>query len=159
MPNKRFYFKSVGGTYEKRQTRLFIRPEFENRKNWALRGLYWLSKDLFESGMYRDAIEPESRELADIRNHLEHKYLKIHYMLLKTCDSSQKLRNNDFVDTLSYSIERGNFESKALKIIKIVREAIIYFLLSININEEHTRQIDDKNGLELDIELLDYKFY
>lgn len=152
--------KSVWGTYDKKQKRLFIRPEFENRKNWALRGLYWLSKDLFESGMFRDAIEPEAREIAQIRNHLEHKYLKIHYMLAEEFYSSQKDSfKYSFQDTLSYSVKRGDFEDKALKLLKMVREAIIYFLLSIHINEEQSKQIEKKDVLIGNISLNEYKFY
>ncbi len=47
---------------------------FRAYANWPLRGLFWLSKDLFDD-TFKSATEPDAAELNDIRNHLEHKYL------------------------------------------------------------------------------------
>src|SRR5262249_34479893 len=40
-----------------------------------------LSKDLYQAEPgFQSAIEPDAQELNEIRNHLEHKYLKVHEM-------------------------------------------------------------------------------
>ncbi len=58
-----------------------LRPEFAARENWPLRGLYWLAKDIYtdEPG-FREALDPEAEPVKEVRNQLEHKYLKIHEM-------------------------------------------------------------------------------
>ena len=61
-----------------------IRPQFEASENWPFRGLYWLSKDLFESG-FREFTEPDAQALHEVRRHLEHRYLKVHDMLVPKC--------------------------------------------------------------------------
>ena len=49
---------------------------FKNNENWPLRGLYFLSKDLFDEA-FLDVALPESKELAEIRNRVEHRYLTL----------------------------------------------------------------------------------
>ncbi|MBW1999919.1 MAG: hypothetical protein JRJ29_18405, partial [Deltaproteobacteria bacterium] len=49
-----------------------LRDEFTQRQNWPLRGLFWLSKDLYEDKPgFKESIEPDAQELHEIRNHLE----------------------------------------------------------------------------------------
>lgn len=62
--------------YRNQQRKKGIRSEFASRENWPLRGLYWLTKDLFEDTPgFRDAMDPVASGLSDARNHLEHRYL------------------------------------------------------------------------------------
>ena len=53
-----------------------MRQSFLTSENWPWRGLYWLSKDLYESDLC-NVLEPDARALHDLRNHLEHKYVKV----------------------------------------------------------------------------------
>ena len=66
--------------YEKPKKKKVLSLIFQKRENnWPLRGLFWLSKDLFEDKPeFKESIEPDAKGLSDIRNHLEHKYLKLH---------------------------------------------------------------------------------
>lgn len=58
-----------------------LRLDIQHLENMSLLGLFWLSKDLFERDLgFRDAIEPDARELETIRQNLEHKYLKLHML-------------------------------------------------------------------------------
>ena len=60
------YFRSIW--YKNQDSRLrTLRPEFEAYENWPFRGLYWLSKDLFELG-FRDVAQPDADALYEIRN-------------------------------------------------------------------------------------------
>jgi hypothetical protein len=50
---------------------------FKDYANWPLRGLFWLSKELFDHQVKRTT-GPDARELYDIHNALEHKFLQVH---------------------------------------------------------------------------------
>jgi len=113
-----------------------VRPEFEQSENWPFRGLYWLSKDVLDKE-FKGSTEPDARELHDIRNHLEHKYLKVHEMLVtRPLDPDSPLAW--LVDDLAYSIVRPEFNAKALRVLKLARAALMY--LSLGMNREEKRR-------------------
>ncbi len=108
-----------------------LRSKFTNKTNLMLRALYWVHKDLFyKENTFKSSLEPDAAELADIRNHLEHKSLRIFQ------NSKLNAENPDFLkDKLSYSIEETMFNSKTLKILRLARESLIYLSLSIRWEE------------------------
>lgn len=109
--------------------------EFDAIENWPLRGLFWLSKDLFEEDdEYKNCLEPDAKELNDIRNHLEHKYLKVH--MFGTQDSPPFSS-----DDLSFSISRDSLFEKTLRLLKLTRSAIMYLSYSVH-REEQIRRKD-----------------
>jgi LA2681-like HEPN len=115
-----------------------IRAAFRDSKNWPWRGLFWLSKDLFDE-VFRDLMEPDARELYEIRNHLEHRYLKIHEML------SPRTGNrivDSFADNLAHSILRTDFEAKTLRLLKLSRAALIY--LSLGMHQEERQRAKER---------------
>lgn len=112
-----------------------IRPEFDTRRNLPFRGLFFLSRDLFDEGS-RDTMEPDALELHEIRKHLEHKYLKVHEM-----GPFRRLPGDapdPFEDTLCYPVARRDLEAKALRLMKLARAALIY--LSLGMYWEETRR-------------------
>ncbi|MGH6869177.1 MAG: LA2681 family HEPN domain-containing protein, partial [Methylocella sp.] len=115
-----------------------IRPQFEESENWPFRGLYWLSKDLFEAG-YRDFTEPEAQALHELRNHLEHKYLKVHEMLMPS-HPGHASGVDPFFDTLAYALSRADLERKSLRLMKLARAALIYLALGMHREEERRRE-------------------
>ncbi len=143
-PNKVSY-RSIWNIYDKTTKSYKLNPEIIQTQNWALRGLYWLSKDLFENKEeFTSTIEPEAQELAQIRNFIEHKSFKI-------IDFGQ----SGILDNgLTYVIERTEFEQKTLNLMKLVRASMIY--LSIGINLEEKKKEITKPVLPIDfIELKD----
>jgi tetratricopeptide (TPR) repeat protein len=106
------------------------KPKALNKKisiiqNWAFRGLYWLSKDLYEKN-FASIIEPEAQEIAMIRNFIEHKSFKtVEFGISELTDGN-----------LTYSISRNEFESKTIKLFTLTRAAIIYLSLGINLEEK-----------------------
>jgi tetratricopeptide (TPR) repeat protein len=111
-----------------------LRPEFRDRRNLPLRGLYWLSLDLADPAQdLREALEPDARDLAEIRNHLEHKYLKLHSLGFH--GENHKQANEPLADTLSFSINRLAFEEKCLKMVKLARAAIMYLAFAVRVEE------------------------
>lgn len=135
IPEKKVTFKTFW--YEALDKKKGLRPEFQQRQNWPLRGLFWLSKDLFEDKPgFRESIEPDAQELSEIRNHLEHKYLKLHEDLWSGPASDNDEVSLALADTLAFSTYRREFEAKTLRLIKMARAALIYLSLAIHCEEQ-----------------------
>ena len=123
--------------YEKQDRTLGLRDEIKQLDNWPLRGLFWLSKDLYEDKPgFRDLVEPDAKELHSIRNQLEHRYLKLHEGMWADEPKDKENIGVLFRDSLAYSIYRSGFEAKTLKLIKLVRSALLYLTLAINLEEQ-----------------------
>ncbi|AZO44955.1 hypothetical protein EJ076_29560 [Mesorhizobium sp. M7D.F.Ca.US.005.01.1.1] len=119
-----------------------LRPAFTQARNWPLRGLYWLAKDFIEKD-FQASTETDARDMATIRNHLEHKYLKIHdrdpfYLAYPSA------YGDPYDDRLAFSIERHDFEAKALRILKLARAAMIYLCLAMHRKETSEPQDETK---------------
>ena len=111
-----------------------LRTELATFQNWPLRGLFWLSKEVYEKEAgFNDALEPDAQDLAELRNHLEHKYCKVHKF-----GAPQQLslvREAVLSDDLAYSIGRQELESKTLRLLKTTRAALIYLALTVKAQE------------------------
>ncbi len=117
--------------YKDGKRNMGLSDEFKSNVNWPFRGLFWLSKDLFEDkNGFRRALEPEASDISKIRNFLEHKYFHI--------DGGESISNSDFkeITGFSYSIPIRDFQKKSIKILKLCRAAIIYLLLGLHIEEQ-----------------------
>ena len=110
-----------------------IRPVFTNRQNWPLRGLYFLSKDLFDQP-FRDVSEPDAKDLATLRNQLEHRFL-----------SFQRVTTEANTDVHRF-IPIADFENKVLRLLKMAREALIYLSLAMHREERLRRPIAEDSG-------------
>ena len=117
-------------------------------KNNPLRGLYFLSKDLFtKDAEYLDVTDPEAKNIYELRNNLEHKFCKIHWF--KQDMSGDELR----FDTLAYSVTEEYFSKKTYKLLRYVREAVIYLSLSIHVEET---KLHENNGVVMPLLLFNY---
>ena len=128
-PSSRVSFRTIW--YEKQDRSNRLLSQLAGKKNLPLRALFWLGLDLFsdEPG-FRDSLEPEGRDIHVIRRHLEHKYLKLHLG-----DWSGHTQGVGLDDPLAYSVRTSEFEEKALKLLQLVRSALIYLSLSVYIEE------------------------
>jgi hypothetical protein len=135
----RIYFKTVWYVDQNPRKRV-IRDELVKLENWPLRGLFWLSKDLFDPEL-QDSADPDAQKLYLIRNRLEHSYLKIHEILVP-----QLVADNSFRDRLAYSIQREAFIDKTLLVLRRARAALIYLSLGMH-QEERRRSKNKKEGL------------
>lgn len=108
-----------------------LNPLFDNRANWPLRGLYWLSRDGFDDAVSpEDAIEPDAREIKDLRHALEHRYVKVHLEGVPVRGSGDM-----FFDELAHGLTRSRLEELALRALKDSRAAIVYLSLAVNSHE------------------------
>ena len=108
-----------------------IRKEFDvTGKGFC--ALYWLAKDFFEKEN-DEVAEPQARGLSDIRNHLEHKYLRV------TADEPPIAPSSD----LAFMVSREQFEGKTLHLLKLARSALIYLATGVGFEE---RRCDRQPG-------------
>lgn len=119
-----------------------LKIELSITKNWPLRGLFWLSKDLDEKG-FDSPIEPEAKEIATIRNYLEHKSFKIvEYLIHEWTEGAE-----------TYEIGRSLFYEKTFKLLKLSRSALMYLCFLIY-TEERQKNKNSGDKLMLPIEFI-----
>jgi len=124
--------------------------KFSTSENWAFRGLFWLSKDLFEDN-FINMTEPDAQVLSEIRNHMEHKYLKVHELLL-TSRGKNNLIDVGSGDSLAYSIKREDLEIKTLRLLNLSRASLIY--LSMGMHQEEKQR--ERRNPSIDTMKIDY---
>ncbi len=137
IPERNINFRSIW--YQKAQKKMGLRSDMSQRQNWGLRGLFWLSKDLFEEkGGFKDTTEPDARLLSEIRNHLEHKYLKIHDEMWRGIEKQKDgdTKSGVFKYPIGYSLHRKDFHAKTFRLLKLTRAAMIYLSLAIHQEEK-----------------------
>jgi hypothetical protein len=133
IPERNVSFRSLWRSGDKKT----IRSEFDQTGNWGFCALYWLAKDFFEKEN-DEVAEPQARHLSDIRNYLEHKYLRI------TTDEPA----GGLPDDLALMVSREQFEAKTLHLLRLARSALIY--LSIGVGFEEHRREPDRAGVPLE---------
>jgi hypothetical protein len=114
-----------------------LRKEFDLTDNWGFCALFWVAKDFFEEEN-DEVAEPQARGLSDIRNHLEHKYLRV------TVAEPQTPPIGD----LAFMVSRKQFEAKAMHLLKLARSALIY--LTIGVGSEERRREPARAGEPLE---------
>ncbi len=151
IPERQVSFRTFW--YNKRRRKEGLRSEFKCRPNLPLRGLFWLGKDLFEDKLgFKDSTAPDAQHLAAIRNHLEHKYLKIHDDMWRgdSGDNQAADKANALLslkDVLAFSLYRKDFHNKTLRLLKTARAVLIYLSLAIHREEDLKHREQDSEGL------------
>jgi tetratricopeptide (TPR) repeat protein len=101
-----------------------IRKEFDSASNWGFCALYWLAKDFFEKES-DEVAEPQARGLSDIRNHIEHKYLRVTVVEPLSTPA----------DDLALMVSREQFQAKTMHLLKLARSALIYLAIGVRFEE------------------------
>ena len=127
----RVTFRNVWFEHSKRQISE-LRPKFTGHQNWPLRGLYFLSKDLFDTD-FVEVVEPDAVKLSEMRHQVEHRFL-----------SFQDFVTEQSTDTHQF-ISLEEFEGRALRLLKMTREALIYLSLSMHREEKLREQAISEN--------------
>ena len=122
-------FRKIWG--QRKDKKFEINSNFQGSKNWPLRGLYYLSKDLFDDD-FDDVALPEAKELAGLRNRIEHRYLSLQ-------DYAANVNNTEMHSYISID----EFQLKTLRIMSMAREALVYLSLAMH-KEEEIRNIENK---------------
>lgn len=136
IPEKKISFRTMWFRSQKKQKGL--EPTIEKQINWPLRGLYWLSKDLYEEQPdFQESLEPDAKDLREIRNHLEHKYLKVCSVVVSPTEA--------LADRMAYPVSRHEFNAKTLRLLRLARAALVYLALAIH-REETVREKNRGNA-------------
>jgi hypothetical protein len=130
-PEKKVNFRNVW--YEEKKPRgapsIPLRPVFETSKNPPLRGLFWLSKDVYLTHL-QDVADPSAKESDALRNHMEHKFMKVVDTILKNDCSS-----DIFEDQLAHLVQRDELIARSEHLLKLSRAALIYLSLAMHYEE------------------------
>jgi tetratricopeptide (TPR) repeat protein len=118
---------------------------FASSENWALRGLYWLSKDFKETN--ESQVQPEAWHIAQIRNHIAHKYLKVFDHMLVDTEGWRKRTGHEW----EYPISDQELINQTLQLLSLVRNALIYVSLAAHHDEQKKRTMhgDEMLGVML----------
>lgn len=155
IPERQVSFRGLW--YTKQEPKKGLRPDLGDPNNRGMKGLFWLAKDLYDnSPEFAEAIEPDAQELAGIRNHLEHKYLKLHEFAAPT-------RNESGIgfEGLAYSVARHDFEAKTLRLLRLARAGLIYLSQTVYAEEGRRRVVSpDKLSMPMFLDTWedDWKF-
>ena len=138
----------VGMWYSKaRNSSSGLHSSFQDRQNWPLRGLYFLSFDLNDD-QFKNVAEPDSVDLAKLRNQAEHRFLSFQYL-----DNGESTETHEQIGV-------DDFQRKTLRMLKLAREAIVYVSLAMHIEEEtRTRANEDPEKLSMPIFSRPIKFF
>lgn len=132
IPDRNVSFRGLW--YIEQNRKKGIRTEFKARENLPLRGLYWLGKDLYEDRPeFRAVIDPGAQRLNEIRNHIEHKYLKLHDY--QWAGPGTDRTSFAIVDELAESMYESEFELMTMRLLTLVRSTIIYLSLGVHREE------------------------
>ena len=117
-----------------------VRPEFAQKVNWPLRGLYWLAFDLLGSeSLDTDVIAPEAAELSQLRNALEHRCL-----VFKEFDTTL---SPGILETCSIEKFRGH----TYMMVRLARASIMYLSLAVGIEEEARSALDTSFAFPMEL--------
>ena len=117
-----------------------LQEQFQDKPNLPLRGLYWLSKDIETGDLHVEgSLDESGRKLTDVRNALEHRYVK----LVMYPSREQESDTTRFSDELATTMLREELERYALKMVRRARAALIYLALGINAEEESKPKPDE----------------
>lgn len=111
-----------------------LHPSLAGLNNWPLRGLFWLSKDIFVAA-FQETTEPDAQKLYELRNHLEHKFVSVHDGFCRAVSPEHA----DTPTTGIFDISVDELIGKTLRQLKLARAAIIYLSLAVHIEEEKHR--------------------
>ena len=122
-----------------KQQKSEVHSKFKGHQNWLLRGLYFLSKDLFDKD-FEEVAEPDAVKLSQLRNRAEHRFLSL-----------QSFVTEQSTDTHHF-ISIDEFEGKTLRLLKMVRETLIYLSLAMHREEKLREQgSSDKRTLGIPV--------
>lgn len=115
-------------------------------ENFALASLYWISRDFYDK--FEDSPNPHLKRISDVRNALEHKYVKV-------TNGWFPERTNGEIDDLALYVTEDELSKLTIDLMHIVREAIICLSLCVH-EEESKRNPADDGKIVMPVSLMEY---
>lgn len=123
-------------------------PQFEKHDNLPLRGLFWLSKELFDEHL-KQTTAADARELHSIRNALEHTYLRVSEGWAKPF-----MINGTSNGSFGIAIGSDELEAKAIRVVQMARSALLYVSFAIGV-EERKKKVANPDRFAVSMPLYD----
>ena len=117
-----------------------------HKENFALASLYWISRDFYDK--FEDSPNPRLKRISDVRNALEHKYVKV-------TNGWFTERTKGEIDDLALYVTESELSSLTLELMHIVREAIICLSLCVHV-EEQKKQKENEGKFIPSMPLMEY---
>lgn len=117
-----------------------------HEENFALASLYWISRDFYDK--FEDSPNPRLKRISDVRNALEHKYVKVTTGWFPE-------RTKGEIDDLALYVTESELSSLTLELMHIVREAIICLSLCVHV-EEQKRKKENEGKFIPSMPLMEY---
>ena len=116
--------------------------------NFSLASIYWISRDFYEE--FWDSPNPQAQRIRDIRNALEHKYVKVTWYLSTN-------RATGDIDDLAFYVPEVELSTETFNLLKLIREVIICLSLSVAIEEENRKHKLNPSKVVIPMTLMDYE--
>lgn len=102
-----------------------LEPALLESGNWPLRGMYWMSKDLYgRRPEIRKGLETDAQCIDTLRNRLEHQCVLVRTD--RTREDEPDGENDDKRDIMgAYVIGKSELTGRTLRVLKMVRSALI----------------------------------
>jgi|GEM_PF-4485587 len=103
-----------------------ISDDLIKKRNWLLRGLFWLSLDLYDPNkQFSTALDPEFKDIYELRNRLEHRFVQVS----ENTDSPWSPGDPNQVQS---TIALNDLFRRIMVAAKLARESIILLSFSIH---------------------------
>ncbi|MEZ5583064.1 MAG: LA2681 family HEPN domain-containing protein [Candidatus Competibacteraceae bacterium] len=99
--------------------------------NWPLRGLFSLSRDFYYQTNSNRPLDPEARILHEIRNHIAHKYLRVHDSMFYSAEGERARHGRE----MSFPVTEAELAKQSVKLLKLVRSSLIYLSAAVTHEE------------------------
>ncbi len=120
IPERKVSFKNIWNE------KLTVKNKLNIEDNFMLKTLYWTSKEIYSNDSF--STNSLAEEIDVIRNHLEHKYVKIYF-------DGYEIDSIEKDDPLAKYIAEEKIENMTMYLMKLIREIIINLSLMVNIEE------------------------
>lgn len=109
------------------------------KNNIVLMSLYWVLCEFFEK--YGDADRPFEKDLAILRNAMEHKFVKVHEI---RWDRKLQIEVDSF-----YHISEEELKKDTMRLLKLSREALFYLVYAIGIEERKKGKPENSVSIQI----------
>lgn len=115
--------------------------------NYPLKAIYWICKDFYD--VLDEAPNPAAKELSNLRNSLEHKYVKVFL-------DDFLVTPGDSVDDLATYISEARLNELTMQLIRDIREALINVSLAVHVEEQRKKAALHETTFIPEIALMGY---
>lgn len=118
------------------QVRTRVVHEALEEPAWPFVGLFWMSRDLHDDDQeFVDSLEPDSQQLHHIRNHIEHRCVRVHEDGCVLGAFPWEAGYDAELESEILSIPISTLDEKCVRLLSFVRDAIVMLALGLMITE------------------------